>query len=153
VIIEHGQWMTASGGGGEVSLEIHLPKLIGPISLEADVGVRRDGVETEAIVTAKYRCDCAWAGNVSPLELDQAGVELSTSPRGVLVAQSEHLSFDIASSATGGGSWSAALVAETRVALGPEASKPFVTSLTTDLEPLAELTDVGALVLGEPDEF
>ena len=77
MVVEHGQGMTTTGGGGEVPFEIHLPEFVGPISLEADKGTWDGQAGLDAAVPAKDCRDRAWSRNVPSIESDEAGVDFS----------------------------------------------------------------------------
>jgi len=136
VIIEHSQGVTATGGGGEMPFEIHLPELVGPISLEADESTSCGGLRANALVSAKDRRDRARGWHVLPLEREQAGMEFSTFPCRVLVAQSQHFSLHVARGASGRAARSATLVAQARIAVCAKTCQPLVAGLATDVKSL-----------------
>jgi hypothetical protein len=144
VIVEDGQRVTAlSVGQGEVALEVHLPKLIGSLSLEALPGL---GMATRArfnqVATDQDLVDSARRGKPSMACIGEASEQLASTPGGMLAAQLEDWLLLLRAELSRAQMRASGLIDQSGLAALGESPQPLVTALATKAEATAQASDI-----------
>jgi hypothetical protein len=171
MVVQHGQRMTAprarrggvrDAGQREVSLEVHLPQVVGPRALEA--GHRRvlvRLVRVEQPVPAEDAGDRAGGGDVIPpvTEVRQAAADLAAAPGRMPAAELDHPRLVRVTRALGGVVRLSRAVGQGIEPAGLVPLDPLVKGLGADAAAAAQLADVDAITAavvggnGQDDQF